>query len=92
MSRHRDSGEPVTVLESSDPAVLAVAKSLLESAAIPYFAKGEALQSLFGAGTLSGFNPITGPVEIQVSVDDARDAHAVLMELTRQADAKGDRP
>lgn len=78
------SDEPVTVLETSDPALLAVAKSLLEEADIPYFAKGEGIQDLFGAGRLTGFNPITGPVELQVSAEDAADAHAALVDLTRR--------
>jgi hypothetical protein len=77
----RHSDEPVTVLESGDPAVLAVAKSLLESADIPFFAKGEGLQNLFAGGTLAGFNPFVGPVELQVSPDDAADARAVLIKL-----------
>ena len=85
MARRHDP-EPVTVLETTDPAVLAVAKSLLESAKIPYFAKGESLQGLFAAGALAGFNPISGPVELQVSGDDARDAHALLVDLTRRTD------
>ena len=85
MTRPRDD-EPVTVLETGDPALLAVAKSLLEAAGIAFFAKGEALQNLFGAGTVSGFNPITGPVELQVSADDAADAQAALIELSRPAD------
>lgn len=80
------SDEPVTVLETSDPALLAVAKSLLDEAEIPYFAKGEGIQDLFGVGRLAGFNPITGPVELQVSADDATEAQSVLIELTRQGD------
>ena len=86
MTRHHESDEPVTVLETGDPALLAVAKSLLEDANIPFFAKGEGIQDLFGAGRLGGFNPITGPVELQVSADDAAEARSVLIELTRQAD------
>jgi hypothetical protein len=83
MARH-DSSEPVTVLETSDPALLAVAKSLLEEAGILYFAKGEGLQDLFGVGRFgTGFSPIVGPVELQVAPSDAAEASAVLMELTR---------
>jgi hypothetical protein len=85
MTRPREDA-PVTVLETSDPAQLAVAKSLLEAAGIAFFAKGEGLQNLFGAGTLAGFNPITGPVELQVSVDDAADAQAALMPMSHPAD------
>ena len=81
MRRH--DSEPVTVLETSDPGLLAIAKSLLDDARIPYFAKGEAIQDLFGVGRLA-FNPITGPVELQVSDDDAAEARSVLMELTRR--------
>ena len=73
-----ESNEPVTVLETSDPAVLAVAKSLLEEAEIPFFAKGEGIQDLFGAGRLgTGFSPVAGPVELQVSADDAAEAQRV---------------
>ena len=54
---HRLAG-PTTVLESSDPALLAVAKSLLEAASIRYFAKGEGIQDLFAGGRLGGFNPL----------------------------------
>ena len=86
MTKRHDSDEPVTVLETSDPALLAIAKSLLEDAGIGFFAKGEGIQDLFGAGRLGGFNPITGPVELQVSADDATEAGSVLLELRRQAD------
>lgn len=87
MTRRHGSDEPVTVLETGDPALLAVAKSLLEDANIPFFAKGEGIQDLFGAGRLgTGFSPIAGAVELQVSADDAAEASAVLVELTRQAD------
>ena len=67
--------EPVTVFETSNPAVLAVAKSLLESADISFYAAGENTQSVFG------FTPITGPVRIEVSADDATDAKALLSDL-----------
>ena len=87
MPRRSEADEPVTVLETSDPALLAVAKSLLEDAHIPFFAKGEGVQDLFGLGRFgTGFSPIAGPVELQVAADDAAEAHAVLIELTRRAD------
>jgi len=86
MTRGRESGEPVTVLETGDPGLLAVAKSLLEDAGIPYFAKGEAIQNLFGAGTFgTGFNVVTGPVELQVAECDAAQAHALLIDLASSA-------
>lgn len=74
---------PVTVLESSDTALLAVAKSLLEDAGIEFFAKGEGIQDLFAGGTLgTGFNPLIGPVQVQVAADDAEEATAILRDLS----------
>jgi hypothetical protein len=78
----REPGGPVTVLETGDPGLVAVAKSLLESAGIQYFAKGEALQNLFGWGQFgTGFNPIVGVVQLQVAAEDAEDATALLRDL-----------
>ena len=68
---------PVTVFETSDPGVLAVVKSLLEDADIPYYASGEHFQSLFPGG----FNAFAGPVRIEVSPDDARGARERLAPL-----------
>ena len=82
MTNKTEALEPVTVLESGDPALLAVAKSLLEDAAIYYFAKGEGVQDLFAAGRMTGFNPFVGPVQLQVAADDADEARALLCELT----------
>jgi hypothetical protein len=78
---HHSTG-PVTVLESGDPALLAVAKSLLEAASIQYFAKGESVQDLFGGGRFgTGFSPLTGPIQLQVAADDAEDAKVLLRDL-----------
>ena len=73
---------PVTVLSTGDPALLAVAKSLLEEADIEFFAKGEAVQDLVGGGRLGGFNPAVGPVELQVAPEHADEARALLRDLT----------
>ncbi len=78
--------EPVTVLRTSDPAILGVAKSLLEDARIDFFAKGEGVQDLFAWGRIGGFNPIVGPVQLQVAPEDAEEARAVLGELTADED------
>ena len=74
--------EPVIVFESSDAAALAVAESLLEEAEIEFFAKGESVQDLFGAGRIAGINPIVGPVQLQVAADDADQARAALRALS----------
>jgi hypothetical protein len=78
----RDDLELVTVLASGDPGLMAVAKSLLRSADIPFLVQGEGLQDLFGVGRIgSGFNVVTGPARLQVGADDADDAREVLAGL-----------
>lgn len=72
----------VTVMESGDPGLIMVAKSLLENAGIRYYAKGETSQNLFGGGTFgTGFNPLTGPIQIQVSKDDLAEALELLKDM-----------
>jgi hypothetical protein len=88
MTKDYQSTDPITVLESGDPALLAVAKSLLESADIECFAKGEGVQDLFAGGRLgTGFNPFAGPVQLQVAAEDAEEAKALLRHLRSQRDA-----
>ena len=82
MTDRREPDEPVTVLETGDAGLVAVAKSLLESADIQYFAKGEGVQDLFAGGRFgTGFNPFVGPVQLQVAAEDADDAKALLRDL-----------
>jgi len=67
--------EFVTVLTTGNPAILAVAKSILDNAGIEYFAKGETVQNIVGGAFGVGFNVATGPVELQVDrlqVDEAK--------------------
>lgn len=74
--------ELVTVLETGDPALLAVAESLLIDAEIPYLKRGDFLQDLFALGRLgTGANPITGPVAVQVAKENADSALQVLAEI-----------
>jgi hypothetical protein len=69
----------VTVLETGDPGLLALAHSLLEAEGIPSLFLGEGLQSLFGAGTLgAGFNIAVGPAHIQVPASQAERAWELL--------------
>jgi hypothetical protein len=67
----RDPGSPATILRTLDPALLAVAKSLLEAAHIPFFAKGEALRMARGGG----------PIELQVPRERIIEAKALLADL-----------
>ena len=61
----------VTVLTAVNPGLLAVAKSILKDADIPYVTRGEGFQSLYAAG----------PVEVQVSRPYAERARRLLSDL-----------
>lgn len=68
---------PVTVFESNDPALLAVAKSLLEDAEIEFNVAGESMASLYPGGAAGPF----GLSRIQVPGEDAEEARELLKEL-----------
>ena len=69
----------VTVVRAGDPASIAVAKSVLQSAGIDYVTKNEYVQDLFGWGRFpAGSNLFMGPIELQVREEDARDALELL--------------
>jgi len=86
--------ELVTVLETGDKGLLALAEGILEGAEIPYLARGEMIQDLFGLGRLTAVNPITGPVAIQVDRRDLADAQALLADLLAPGgdEGEGDEP
>ena len=87
MTKDNKASGPVTVLESSDPGLLAVAKSLLEDANIEYFAKGEGVQDLFAVGRFgTGFNPFVGAIQLQVAAEDAEEAKTRLRDLRTEHD------
>lgn len=72
----------VTVFETGDPGLVALAKSLLDSAGIDFTTKGDALQDVLGLGRFpGGANLVAGPVVFQVRPDDAKEASALLREL-----------
>jgi len=69
----------VTVVRAGDPASIAVAKSVLQSAGIDFVTKNEFVQDLFGWGRFpSGTNLFMGPIELQVREEDAQDALELL--------------
>lgn len=69
----------VTVLETGSQSLLAVAKSILDSAGVPYVARNERLQDLFGWGRLgTGFNLAMGPVRLEVPRDRLEEARVLL--------------
>lgn len=71
--------ELVTVLEARDPGLLAVVRSLLDGAGIPFLVKGERIQNLITPGLPGG---IVGPAEVQVARRDAEAAREILADLT----------
>ena len=74
----------VTVFETGDPGLVALAKSLLDSAGIEFATKGEALQDVGGLGRFpGGSNWVAGPVVFQVGPDDAKRARSLLRDLQR---------
>jgi hypothetical protein len=73
--------ELVTVLETGDPSELLFAESVLREAGIPFIKRGESLQELFALGRLgTGFNPIAGPILLQVPEEQADAAAQLLTE------------
>ncbi len=75
MSRGTPSGREM-VLVTADQGVLAVAKSILESEAIPWFSVGEE------ALILSAYNAPLQFVELQVPTEHAARAKELLRHLT----------
>jgi hypothetical protein len=83
--------EMVTVLETGDQSLVAVAKSVLEGAGIPCIARNERLQNLFGWGAIgTGFNAAMGPIRIQVLKEDAEAARELLAVHTTADPDEGD--
>ncbi len=75
--------ELVTVYSVPSPALLDMAQSILKSAEIRYFIKGELIQNIIALGTYGGsFNLSVGPPEIQVAPEDAEEARILLNELS----------
>jgi hypothetical protein len=72
----------VTVLSTGEGAMIALAKSILDEAGIPYLVKDELTQDLFGLGRMGANSSlIVGPVEIQVRYEDAERALELLKDL-----------
>jgi hypothetical protein len=71
----------VTVFETSNPALVAVAHSLLTSAGIQYAAGGDSTQHLLGGGQFGGLNLVAGPVQFLVREADAAEAARLLSAL-----------
>jgi RNA polymerase subunit RPABC4/transcription elongation factor Spt4 len=69
----------VTVLETGDAALLAVAESQLEAEGIARYPMGEGVQEFIGLGRAGlGENLVTGRVRLQVAPADYEAAKALL--------------
>ena len=83
--------EFVTVLETGDQSLVAVAKSILDSAGIPCVARNERLQNLFGWGSIgTGFNAAMGPIRIEVLKEDEETARELLKAVPMPRDEEED--
>ena len=83
--------ELVTVLETGDQSLVAVAKSVLDGAGIPCIARNERLQNLFGWGTIgTGFNAAMGAIRLQVLQEDEEVAKELLAANPTFPDENGD--
>ena len=72
----------VTVFKSGHEGLIALAKSILDEANIEYLIKNEGVQDLVGLGVFgTGFNPITGPIEIKVLPESEEYANELLKGL-----------
>jgi hypothetical protein len=65
----------ITVLQTSDVVLIALAKAALEAEQITYVSQGKGLQDWLFPG---GYNPVTGPVRFQVAAEDAERAREAL--------------
>ena len=79
--------EFVPLLSLPNAALVSFVQSLLESAGIRFFIKGERLQDLLGLGRFgAGFNLITGPPVLFVESARADEARELLAELEDRED------
>ncbi len=72
--------EFVKLCDSPNPSMTAIIKSILDSADIQYFVRGENMQTLFG-GCLEFTNPRLSRVEFLVSKEDKETATELIQEI-----------
>ena len=73
------------IIESSDINKIMIAKTILQDAEIHFNVKNENLQNLFAVGQYTtGFNPLIGPMIIEVPKDQCDEARDLLKPLFDQ--------
>ena len=81
----RDDAALVTVWETYDPFALSFAKSVLESAGIPFVSPNENFTRLFGhTSPLLGVSPALGGFTLQVREEDVETARELLAEVEQR--------
>ena len=78
--------ELVTVFDSTNPALIGIAKTVLDAAGIEFLAAGED-----AAGVFSG-NPFLGHVRLQVEKNRSEEAGALLSEISESDEPLEDEP
>ncbi len=71
----------VTVLETADPSLLMVAKSLLDAEHVPSFAEGTDVHESLGAARIPEADIPIGPGRLRVHPEDADRARELLVNL-----------
>jgi len=83
--------ELVPVFEITNAALVPFVESLLTSAGIPYFIKGERVQDFFGWGRLAvGFSLIAGPPVVYVEPGRAEEARELLADVKSAPENEGE--
>jgi len=71
----------VTVLETGDPSLLLVAKTLLDVEHVPSFVEGEGIYEGLGAGRIAEADIPMGPGRLRVHPEDEQAARELLASL-----------
>ncbi len=83
----------VTIYVPNNESERMAAQAILKSANIQFFCKNFTVQNLFGAGQIgTGFNIVTGPIQIQVPEEDAEEARELLNDYFSGWQAECDAP
>lgn len=84
----------VTVLETHDALLTPVVKSMLEAEGIPCVVLNEFPQDLIGSRLVLGYNPLLGPMRVQVESQHAEAARDLIaLQLSpAETDALGEEP
>ena len=76
--------ELAVALRSDNPVLIGFAKELLKSNSIDFMVRNEEIQNIIGIGSIGGYNPITGPIELLVREEDRSIALDLLRDLTSE--------